>query len=70
VLVYVRNTGVTWLDYFDDLMVPAASSPALNTPDASHLALNPALELDGTHMNPTYLRLLEAAMDKALGAAR
>lgn len=58
-----------WLDYFDDLLVPASSS-APATPDVSHLALNPAFELDGTHMNPSYLRLLEVAMDKALGCAR
>jgi hypothetical protein len=60
------TVGVTWLDYFDELLVPAASAPL--TPDVSHLALNPAFELDGTHMNPSYLRLLEAAMDKAAGA--
>jgi hypothetical protein len=61
---------VIWLDYFDDLLVPAASSSAPVTPDVSHLALNPAFELDSTHMNPSYLRLLEAAMDKALGCTR
>jgi hypothetical protein len=29
---------------------------------------NAAYELDGTHMNPTYLPLLEKAMNATLGA--
>lgn len=39
-----------WLDLFDDLL----------TPDG--LRLKPSLSLDGTHMNPYYVKIMERAL--------
>ena len=43
-----------WLDFFDQMLTPDAAS------------LRPELALDGTHLSPAYLPLLEAALDKVL----
>lgn len=51
----MRTPGLHWLDFFGDLL----------TPDGT--GFNTAYELDGTHMNPTYLPLLEKAMNATLG---
>jgi hypothetical protein len=45
---------LTWLDFF----------PQLLTKDMEHL--EPSYALDGTHMNPAYLPLLETAFEKVL----
>jgi len=49
----VMNTeGFLWLDFFDHLL----------TPDGEKL--NSDFELDGTHMNPRYIKMLEEALNK------
>lgn len=41
-----------WLDFFSSLLVDDGSK------------LNPDYALDGTHMNPNYLKLVESSMDR------
>ena len=45
--------GVRWLDFFDDLVV--AVPPA-------DLQLRPGLRMDGTHITPAYVSLIESAL--------
>ena len=50
----VRASGfLCFLDFFDQLLSPDGEE------------FNKAYELDGTHMNPTYIPLLSAALNKA-----
>ena len=42
--------ALAWLDFFEQLLTPAGD------------ALADGLALDGTHLNPQYVRLLEAAL--------
>lgn len=65
-----------WLDFFDALVVPTSPfTPTANyaaLPDSAHTAvtLNPAYALDGTHMNPSYLHLLEGCLNTTSATAR
>jgi hypothetical protein len=43
--------GVRWLDFFEDLLVAE--------PD---LQLRPGLRMDGTHITPAYVSLIESAL--------
>jgi len=57
-----------WLDFFDDLIEPL-SKAAMQTSSSSdklssHMQLRPQYALDGTHLNPSYLLLLENALNK------
>lgn len=57
-----------WLDFFDDLIEPR-SRAAMQTSSSSdklssHMQLRPQYALDGTHLNPSYLLLLENALNK------
>jgi hypothetical protein len=47
--------GLRFLDIFDKLL----------TPDGQ--ALRPEFELDGTHMSPRYVRLVEEALNAGAG---
>ena len=47
-----RVPGLTFLDIMDQLL----------TPDGD--ALHPDFEMDGTHMGPKYVRVLEGAFNK------
>ena len=49
--VLATNT-LHYLDFFESMLTPDQAS------------LNPLYELDGTHMNPKYIPLLEAALHK------
>ena len=44
--------GVTWLDISSDLLTKNEEN------------LDPQYDLDGTHLNPSYVSLLEAAFQK------
>ena len=59
ILYYDCVAGVVWLDFFEQLLI----APSADT-DAAW-KLNPAYRLDGTHLNPSYLHLLEAALSKS-----
>jgi len=50
----LETPGLYWLNFADDLL----------TPDKTKL--NPQFDLDGTHMNPTYLYLIENTLEEAL----
>ncbi|KNC53266.1 uncharacterized protein AMSG_08756 [Thecamonas trahens ATCC 50062] len=54
-LTQLNHASIKWLPFFDAMLDPADSS-----------ALNPAFELDGTHLNPTYLDVLQSGLDAAL----
>lgn len=54
--------GVQWLDFFEDLVDTTYSSA--DALDAPKVTLKPEFALDGTHLNPSYLRLLEASLKK------
>jgi len=60
-----------WLDFFDDLIEPlsraamqTSSSSSSSDKLSSHMQLRPQYALDGTHLNPSYLLLLENALNK------
>ena len=53
--------GVQWLDFFDELVNTVQSADALEAPKVT---LKPEFALDGTHLNPSYLRLLETSLKK------
>lgn len=60
-----------WLDFFDDLIEPrsramqtSSSSSSSSDKLSSHMQLRPQYALDGTHLNPSYLLLLENALNK------
>jgi hypothetical protein len=63
VLTYCCASGVHWLDFFDELLAPVmpahVSVQVRGGGDALAVKLDPAFGLDGTHMNPSYLRLVE-----------
>ena len=50
---------MVWLDFFEQLLI------APSTDTAAAWKLNPAYGLDGTHLNPSYLHLLEAALNES-----
>jgi hypothetical protein len=50
------------LDFFDQLLLPAADASTVLA--GGGFRLDPAFVLDGTHMNPSYLRLLEGALER------
>ena len=47
-----KEKRLNWLDFFTSLLSSDLSS------------LNPQYELDGTHLNPKYLSLLEVAINQ------
>ena len=49
----LAEPSLTWLDFFDELL----------TPDGDALA--DGLSLDGTHLHPSYIRLVQAALERA-----
>lgn len=49
----LETPSLKWLDFFEDLL----------TPDAK---LKPEYELDGTHMHPSYLPLLQRELEKVM----
>ena len=63
--------GVQWLDFFDELVTGVvtgegkADGDACGTSGTLSLALRPGLRMDGTHITPAYVSLIEAAMHKA-----
>eukprot|EP01032_Pedospumella_encystans_P026298 gene26298-29707_t len=59
--------GVQWLDFFDELVDTVQSADALEAPKVT---LKPEFALDGTHLNPSYLRLLETSLKKLDKAAK
>ena len=46
--------NLKWLDFFDQMLTPAGD------------ALRPEYALDGTHLSPAYLELVEAALNKVM----
>ena len=55
------NSVLTWLDVSDELCLPAAE----DSDGGSGGGLRPEYKLDGTHLAPSYLPLLQAAIDAA-----
>jgi hypothetical protein len=70
-LSYCCFSGVHWLDFFDELLAPAMPAhvhvQVRGGGDALVVKLDPAFGLDGTHMNPSYLRLLEDRLNSLTG---
>lgn len=50
-----------WLDFFEDLIDTRETG---NISDPVEATLKPEFALDGTHLNPSYLRLLEGSLAK------
>jgi hypothetical protein len=46
----LETPSLVWLDFFEGLLTPAGN-------------LVPEFELDGTHMSPKYLKLLEKSLE-------
>ena len=67
-------TGVYWLDFFEELLnfnssneiVVSAATAGAGAGGAPGVTLKPEFSLDGTHLNPSYLALVEAAFNKLL----
>lgn len=65
--------GLSWLDFYDELLTPDGTGTFPNASlrsiriDSTRLrsGFNKAYELDGTHMSPDYLPLLERAFNTA-----
>lgn len=53
----IQKTDLHYLDFFDDLLEDSAKEEAAKK-------LNPIYGLDGTHLSPVYLPLLERALNK------
>jgi hypothetical protein len=47
--------GVRWLEFFDDLLVA-------EPPPSAGLQLRAGLRMDGTHITPAYVSLIESAL--------
>ena len=62
--------GVYWLDFFEQLLdfkgtdlITATNAAGAGT-GAPGVTLKTEFSLDGTHLNPSYLRLVELALNK------
>jgi len=62
----LESPPLKWLDFFDDLITQLETP--MPYPGSSFLTIDSILkkefELDGTHMNPAYLPLLEKALQQ------
>lgn len=59
---YVCTIGVKWLDFFENLMEPATKISEMQHSNLP-LKLKDVYNLDGTHMSPVYLHLLEESLN-------
>eukprot|EP01038_Epipyxis_sp_PR26KG_P007855 gene7855-10663_t len=53
--------GVQWLDIFDELLIPNSNE---ETRASNPYSFNLTYGFDGTHMNPSYVSLIERAMNQ------
>ncbi len=51
-----------WLDFFDDLMCVSSTMLPSVSNGATGKSLNPLYEMDGTHLSPAYVKLLQKAL--------
>lgn len=67
-MIFTNNTmkkELVWLDFFDKLLEPTDGKVSLHPGEKSSLKLKKEYELDGTHLHPNYIPLLQTSLDLA-----
>jgi lysophospholipase L1-like esterase len=61
-----KMKGAKWLDFFDEILITNNGSHWKEEEDISNIHVRNELKLDGTHINPKYISILEKSINSVI----